>query len=124
MLVIDDEAAMRNLLRDFLTSQGFSVECYASPEEAIKALKKTIDLPAAIISDVRMHPVDGIAFLKITKREFPTLPVILFTGEGNSDEKNTALKIGAANYLYKPFLLSNLMDSINQVVPPAGTRRK
>ena len=113
LVIVDDEAPMRSLLRDFFVSQGYKVRTFSSARGAIRALRNLSTAPAAIISDVRMYPLNGIDFLRIAKRDFPGVPVFLFTGDGSPDEKAQALKLGAANYLSKPFSLTGLKELLD-----------
>jgi len=117
--IVDDEPSMRNLLRDFLLSQGYQVELYASGAEALKSLNETAkELPFAVIAHVRMHPMNGLDLLANVRREHPEVPVFLFSGAGNPDEKITALKLGAAQYLAKPFSLTVLRALLNDLTVP------
>lgn len=107
ILVVDDEAPMRSLLRDFFNSQGYAVSCAASGEAALRVLNDENSL-CAVVADIRMVPVDGMELLKQIKQVRPTLPVLLFTAAGTPIEQRQAIQLGAAHYLHKPFPLSEL----------------
>ncbi len=118
-MIVDDEVSMRNLLSDFLSSQGYVVAAYASGAEALKSLNTALGSPpSAIITHLRMRPMSGMDFLGAVQRGFPKVPVLLFTGAANHEEKKEVLKSGAAHYLAKPFSLTVLKSILNKLAPP------
>lgn len=123
IVIVDDEESMRGLLRDFFTAIGYQADCYPDAKSALAALRMD-DSVSAVISDVRMDPVNGIEFLKTLKGEFPLLPVILFSGNGNPDERDFALQTGAARYFTKPFSLTELRRVVEQPVVSKTQRNK
>lgn len=98
---------MLGLLKDFLESQSYQVSCYASAAMAIKFLRDGTPVDA-VVADIRMRPIDGIAFLEMVKNHVPALPVFLFTAAGSNEERARSLKLGASMYLFKPFPLADL----------------
>jgi DNA-binding NtrC family response regulator len=113
VMVVDDEEPMRTLLRDFFHSVGYRVDCYSSAASALKCLREGEEF-SAVVTDIRMKPVDGIEFLKKLKGEFPSLPVVLFTAAGNPEERDVAIQCGATQYFTKPFSLTELRRVIDQ----------
>ncbi|MDE3057916.1 MAG: PAS domain S-box protein [Bacteroidota bacterium] len=99
VLVVDDDASVRDLLQRFLTKEGYLVECVASGDEGLSRARKL--LPMAIILDVMMPHKDGWAVLQEIKSDsaLKSIPVIMYT---MVDEKNFGLAIGANEYLIKP----------------------
>lgn len=99
LLVIDDDATTRDLMREALLQEGFQVECAASGEEGLR-LARTIR-PLAVTLDVMMPHMDGWAVLSKMKAdpELAHIPVVMVT---LADEANVGFALGAADYLTKP----------------------
>lgn len=108
--IVDDEPEMRYLLRDFLATQGYRVECFSSSACALKALESQSGHRfIAVISDIHMGSgMSGMDLLKLIKQEYPSLPVLLITAYNTKLQAEEAKKAGAHDYLTKPFSLSLL----------------
>jgi DNA-binding NtrC family response regulator len=113
ILVVDDEAAQRELLGGFLTKQGWSVELAAGGTEALAILHRaTIDL---VLADYKMPGLSGIDLLKATKQLNPEIAVILLTAYGSIASAVEAMKAGAYDYLTKPIELDELVHVIDRI---------
>ena len=123
VVVVDDEELMRTLLSDFFSSQGYRVRCYSTGAAALKSLQED-SIPAAVVADIRMIPMSGMDLLKKVKKDFPSLPVVLFTSAGNPEERDEALRSGASDYFTKPFALSDLRSVVERVSGNEKTKRK
>ena len=99
--IVDDEADMRASISQWLALSGFDTETYASAEEALKAI--TPDFPGVVISDIKMPGMDGMALLKRLMGQDSGLPVIMITGHGDVPMAVEAMRIGAFDFLEKPF---------------------
>ncbi len=100
VLYVDDEEVLLELGKLFLEKSGqFCVETVTSANEALQRLKST--MYEAIVSDYQMPDMDGIAFLKAIRAEFPDLPFIIFTGKGREEVVIEAFESGADFYLQK-----------------------
>ncbi|MDH2325448.1 sigma-54-dependent transcriptional regulator [Falsirhodobacter xinxiangensis] len=99
--IVDDEADMRQSISQWLALSGFDTESYASAEEALKAIGA--DFPGVVVSDIRMPGMDGMAMLKRLMSVDSGLPVILITGHGDVPMAVEAMRIGAFDFLEKPF---------------------
>ena len=99
--IVDDEADMRQSISQWLALSGFDTETYASAEEALKGI--TADFPGVVVSDIRMPGMDGMAFLKRLMGMDSGLPVILITGHGDVPMAVEAMRLGAWDFLEKPF---------------------
>ncbi|WP_341213111.1 sigma-54 dependent transcriptional regulator [uncultured Limimaricola sp.] len=99
--IVDDEKDMRQSISQWLALSGFDTESYASAEEALKGL--TADYPGIVVSDIRMPGMDGMQFLRKLKSVDSTLPVIMITGHGDVPMAVEAMRIGAFDFLEKPF---------------------
>ena len=101
ILIVDDDRIIRIPLRDDLEDAGYEATDVASAQEAWAALKQT---PCdVVVSDIRMPGMDGIAFLKKVKTAHPEIEVILMTGYGTVENAVHAMKLGAYDYITKPF---------------------
>ncbi|MBM9595858.1 sigma-54-dependent transcriptional regulator [Roseitranquillus sediminis] len=99
--IVDDESDMRQSIGQWLALSGFETETYAGAEEALKAIGA--DWPGAVISDIRMPGVDGMTFLKRLMSVDSALPVIMITGHGDVPMAVEAMRVGAFDFLEKPF---------------------
>ncbi|MCE6951628.1 sigma-54 dependent transcriptional regulator [Cereibacter sphaeroides] len=99
--IVDDEADMRQSISQWLALSGFDTETYASAEEALKGL--SADFPGVVVSDIKMPGMDGMTFLKKLMSMDSGLPVILITGHGDVPMAVEAMRVGAFDFLEKPF---------------------
>lgn len=100
LLVVDDEATIRNFLVRVLEREGYEVAAACDGIEALHLLEdQPVDL---LLTDIRMDRLNGVELLKEAKVRDPELVVILLTGHATVDSAVTALRRGAFNYLLKP----------------------
>lgn len=99
--IVDDEQDMRQSISQWLALSGFETEAYSSAEEALKALGQ--DFPGVVISDIKMPEMDGMTFLKKLMNIDSSLPVIVITGHGDVQMAVEAMRVGAYDFLEKPF---------------------
>ncbi len=99
--IVDDEADMRQSISQWLALSGFDTETYQSAEEALKAIGP--EFPGVVVSDIKMPGMDGMAFLKRLMGMDSGLPVILITGHGDVPMAVEAMRVGAFDFLEKPF---------------------
>ena len=99
--IVDDEQDMRQSISQWLTLSGFETETYASAEEALKSIGQ--DWPGVVVSDIKMPGMDGMAFLKRLMSVDSGLPVIMITGHGDVPMAVEAMRVGAFDFLEKPF---------------------
>ena len=101
ILVVDDEANIRKVLGAMLRRQGYGVLTAADGAEALDLLRRVgVDV---ILTDLRMPKIDGMALLERVGEESPGTPVVVLTAHGTVDTAVTAMKLGAFDYLTKPF---------------------
>ncbi|MCB2230585.1 response regulator [bacterium] len=101
ILVVDDEQMMRDLLSKILSRDGYQVLTAEDGQAALDVLEKTkVDL---IISDMKMPRLNGFELLKIVKKEYPRIGMIMMTAYGDTYTVKDALLLGADEYLTKPF---------------------
>jgi two-component system response regulator FlrC len=116
ILVVEDDAGLREALVDTVLLAGY--ECFNadSGEAALLLLKnQTVDL---VVSDVQMGGMSGLTLLKNIRHTFPNMPVLMMTAFGTIDEAVQAIKDGACNYMSKPFSPEVLLNMISQYIPP------
>lgn len=99
--IVDDEKDMRQSISQWLALSGFETETYASAEDALKSIDA--EFPGVIVSDIRMPGMDGMMFLKRLMGLDSSLPVIMITGHGDVPMAVEAMRIGAFDFLEKPF---------------------
>jgi DNA-binding NtrC family response regulator len=101
-MVVDDDLSMCNFLRTFLTERGYHAITLGSAEEAVK--RYHADRPAAVILDVVMPgSMDGLEALAAFKKIDREVPVIVLSGQGRTTTVVQAMKLGAADFVCKPF---------------------
>ena len=99
--IVDDEADMRASISQWLALSGFDTETYASAEDAPKVIGP--DFAGVVVSDIKMPGMDGMAFLKRLMGMDSGLPVIMITGHGDVPMAVEAMRVGAWDFLEKPF---------------------
>jgi DNA-binding NtrC family response regulator len=99
--IVDDEQDMRQSISQWLTLSGFETETYSSAEDALKSIGS--DYAGVVVTDVKMPGMDGVTFLKRLMAQDSGLPVILITGHGDVPMAVEAMRIGAYDFLEKPF---------------------
>lgn len=114
ILIIDDERAIRNVLKDILSNEGFKVEEAADGEEGLKKFQAgTFDV---ILCDIKMPKLDGIEFLQKVMESGSDTPVIIISGHGNIETAVDAVKKGAFDYISKPPDLNRLLITIRNAM--------
>ena len=101
ILVVDDELVVRDSLKEWLEKEGFSVDMAASGAEALDQL--TAQRYQLMLLDIKMPGMDGVEVLQNAKTHFPDLNVIMMTAYATVETAVEAMKIGAIDYLVKPF---------------------
>src|SRR5262245_7753991 len=115
ILVVDDDQSVRSYLSDFLTSCGYTVECAESGDQAVTRLAGGY-VPCVIVQDIVMPGINGIEVLESVKKINPSIPVIILSAAGQIKTVVDAMKMGAADFLVKPFEEQELELAIENVV--------
>jgi two-component system, LuxR family, response regulator FixJ len=115
--VIDDDDAMRDSLEFLLGSADFHVTLFEAAQNFLNALP-TIDF-GCVVSDVRMPEIDGIELLKRLKANGSLFPVVIMTGHGDVPLAVEAMKLGAMDFLEKPFEDDRLIGMIEAALKQA-----
>jgi DNA-binding NtrC family response regulator len=114
ILIIDDERAIRSVLKDILSNEGFKVEEAADGEEGFRKFSAGgFDL---VLCDIKMPKMDGMEFLQKAMEAHPETPVIMISGHGNIETAVDAVKKGAFDYISKPPDLNRLLITIRNAM--------
>jgi DNA-binding NtrC family response regulator len=114
ILIVDDEVELMRALCDSLSSEGFVVKGASVPKEAIELLRAgDFDL---LLSDLMMPDMDGIQLLKHALELDPQIVGIIMTGQGTVQTAVEAMKIGAFDYILKPFKLQTILPTLNRAM--------
>jgi two-component system response regulator FixJ len=119
--VIDDDAAMRDSLEFLLDSAGFDITLFDSAQHFLDALPGLTF--GCVVSDVRMPGIDGIELLKHMKMMRSSFPILIMTGHGDVPLAVEAMKLGAIDFLEKPFedeRLTTMIDGAIRQAEPAA----
>jgi two-component system response regulator AtoC len=115
ILVVDDDRSVRDYLSDFLNSCGYGVECLESGDQALARLSAGY-VPSLIILDIVMPGMSGIDALESVKKINNSIPVIILSAAGQTKTVVDAMKMGASDFLVKPFEEQELELAIENVV--------
>ncbi|NQT89570.1 sigma-54-dependent Fis family transcriptional regulator [bacterium] len=122
ILIVDDEPIKRSVLEDQLRDLGYDVTVSANPLEAgVHLRERSFDV---ILTDLRMPGQDGISFLRDIRRDRPDQAVILMTGYGTVETAVEAMKLGAFDYVQKPFATEELLLKLDRLLRFEGLSRE
>ena len=114
ILVVDDEPAIRDLLGEGLQDSGFACRLAASGAEALDQLRQRQF--SLVLSDIDMPGMDGVALLKSIKAAHPDVEVVMITGVVDVDVALRAMRMGASDYLTKPFNLEEVRLTVDKAL--------
>src|ERR1700733_14807584 len=124
ILVIDDEADIRMLMCGILKDEGYETREAGSSTAARAAVRHP--QPTLVVLDIWLQgsELDGLEILKITRRELPNLPVVMISGHGTIETAVAAIKIGAYDFVEKPFKADRLLLLVERAIEAARLRRE
>ncbi|WP_374570598.1 sigma-54-dependent transcriptional regulator [Phenylobacterium sp.] len=124
ILVVDDEADIRELVAGILSDEGYAVRTAADSEQALGAIRAR--KPSLLILDIWMQGggMDGLELLDLVKKLDADLPVIMISGHGNIETAVSAIKRGAYEFLEKPFKSDRLLLVVERALEAANLRRE
>ena len=114
VIVVDDEASIRNAVEQWLSLSGFDVQLFSCAEDCLSQLPA--HFAGVIVSDVRMPGIGGLALLNRLQQLDADLPVILLTGHGDVPMAVEAMRDGAYDFLEKPFSPEALLSSLRRAL--------
>ncbi len=124
VLVVDDEADIRELVAGVLEDEGYAVRSAANSTEALDAIESR--RPSLVLLDVWLQGsrMDGLQLLEEVKRRDPSLPVLMISGHGNLDTAVAAIREGAIDFIEKPFEASRLLHLVGRATETDRLRRE
>jgi FixJ family two-component response regulator len=114
VFVIDDDASLRESLKDLIGSVGLQVRAFASAQEFLGS--KRPDVPGCLVLDVRLKGLSGLDLQKRMAETGMEIPIIFITGHGDIPMTVQAMKAGAVEFLAKPFRDQDMLDAIQQAL--------
>ena len=115
ILVVDDNEAVREVVAVMLLERGYRCE---SAKNGIEAMQRArISRFDAVVTDLEMPAMNGIALTRKLRQNFPDLPVMIMTGRSDDDCKEIAFRAGAREFLSKPFDVSDLIRKLHRMLP-------
>jgi len=121
VLVIDDEQIILDSVKKILGAEDFQVDPAISSRDGLeRAMSQDYDL---VLTDIRMPEIGGMRILRDIKRSKPALPVVIFTGYATVQSAVQAMKLGAADFVEKPFTPDMLVTTVKKVLQKAATEQ-
>jgi two-component system response regulator MprA len=118
LLVVDDDRALRDVLRRALSLSGYDMHMASSGAEALAAVAGTI--PDAVVLDVGLPDIDGLEVCRLLRREGNRVPVLMLTARDAIADRIDGLDAGADDYLVKPFDIDELKARLRALLRRAG----
>jgi len=119
-LVIDDEQIVLDSVSKILTDENYEIDVSLSGREGLnQAIEKDYDV---VLTDIRMPDIGGMRVLRDVKRAKPSLPVVIITGYASVKSAVQAMKLGAADYIEKPFTPDQLLKAVDAALDRAATQ--
>src|SRR6056300_1495923 len=112
--IIDDEQDMRQSISQWLALSGYETETFARAEDALKVLGP--NYPGIVVTDIKMPGIDGMQLLRRLKASDSALPVIMITGHGDVPMAVEAMRLGAFDFLEKPFDPERMSKLVRQAM--------
>jgi DNA-binding NtrC family response regulator len=121
ILVVDDDAIVVKSCKRILETEGFEVLTVPSADEALETIKKyDFDL---LLIDVKMPKHDGMFLMREIKKDLPEIPIIVMSGYPTPETVADVIKLGATQFISKPFRPDELMKSIRQVIQKVSSKK-
>ena len=112
LLILDDEPLVGQRLKPALTKEGYRVEVYTDPRQAIARLEeKQFDI---VVTDIRMEELDGLQVLEDVLQKSPSTKVIMITGYATLEMAQESVKKGAFDFIAKPFRIGKMRETIQK----------
>ncbi|RLB68286.1 MAG: hypothetical protein DRH04_06945 [Deltaproteobacteria bacterium] len=115
VIIADDEAATRDVLAEIVEQEGLQALGFENGKSALEALHDHADEVMLVISDIKMPVMNGIEFIRQARKSFPETPFVIASGYGTKNDIITTLKLGALDYLEKPFRIKDVREIIQKI---------
>jgi two-component system nitrogen regulation response regulator NtrX len=124
ILIVDDEADITSLISDILKDEKYNTRIANKSDSALKALAERV--PSAIILDIWLQgsELDGLGILELVQKKYAHVPVIMISGHGNVETAVTAIRMGAYDFLEKPFTAERLLLVLKRALETAKLRNE
>ena len=124
ILVVDDENDIRMLISEILRDEGYETREAADSESALTVIQER--RPNLVVLDIWLQGsrLDGLELLELIKREHPALPVVMISGHGTVETAVSAIKMGAYDFIEKPFKADRLVLMVERAVEASRLRRE
>jgi len=122
VLVVDDDASMREVLQSLLESVGLRVETFKTAQDFLD--RRPLEGLACLVLDVRLPGLSGLDLQKELTRSGSPIPIVFITGHGDVPMSVQAMKAGAVEFLTKPFRDEQLLDAIQQALARHRVERR
>ena len=117
IFICDDETEILRYLDKLLSASGYQVETFSCGTDLLMRLKDATTVPCdVILQDVRMPDLDGLQMLDQLNKRWPDLPVVIMTAHGTIDDAISAIKLGAYDYITKPFPKEKLLGVLTRLL--------
>jgi FixJ family two-component response regulator len=114
VFVVDDDASVREALQRLIRSAGLSVEAFASAEEFLS--RPRADAPSCLLLDVRLPHLSGLDVQRRMAEAHNEIPIVFITGHGDIPTTVRAMKAGAVEFLTKPLVEGDVLESVQQAI--------
>lgn len=124
VLIVDDERDIRDLVSGILDDAGYSTRVAANSDAALNEIANRC--PSLVVLDIWLKDsrLDGLEILKLLKERLPDLPIVIISGHGNIETAVTAIKIGAYDYIEKPFNAERLSLVVKRAIEASKLQRE
>jgi two-component system nitrogen regulation response regulator NtrX len=124
ILIVDDEADIRLLISGILKDEGYQTREAANSDGALEAIRAR--RPTMVVLDIWLQgsTLDGLETLGVIKREHPNLPVVMISGHGNIETAVQSIKLGAYDFVEKPFKADRLLLIMDRAIEAARLKRE
>ncbi len=115
VIIAYDEATTRDVLAEIVEQEGLQALGFENGKSALEALHDHADEVMLVISDIKMPVMNGIEFIREARKSFPETPFVIASGYGTKNDIITTLKLGALDYLEKPFRIKDVREIIQKI---------
>lgn len=124
ILIVDDESDIRMLLAGILEDEGYEAREAGDGDEALEEIRRRV--PSMVILDIWLEGsrIDGLQVLETIKAEHPLVPVVMISGHGTIETAVSAIKLGAYDFIEKPFKSDRLLLLVERAIEAYGLKRE